>query len=159
MGESLRQVCALSVLCGVILNLTPKGGVKRVMTVLCAAALICAVLTGIRATDMEEYRLALSQVREQEAALEQNGADLEERLNRLVIEEQLRAYILDKAAQYDLVLRELQLTLDWSLEGMWVPGGVSGRYQGTEDAMTRLVRILEAELGIPAGEQNWSADD
>ena len=159
MQEGLRQICALSVFCGVLMNLTPSGGVKRIMAVLCSAALLCAILSNVQALDLGTYRLELARLREREASLQESGAALEERLNRLVIEEQLEAYILDKAAKLGLELPEVKLALSWSMEGFWVPNAVTIRYRGSEAARLALERSLEAELGIPAAEQEWSADD
>ena len=40
--ESIRQLCAVSIFCGAAINITPEGGVRRIMQLLCTAALFPA---------------------------------------------------------------------------------------------------------------------
>ena len=42
--ESIRQLCAVSIFCGAAINITPEGGVRRIMQLLCTAALTMAIL-------------------------------------------------------------------------------------------------------------------
>ena len=52
-SQSIRQLCALSLLCGAALSILPEGGVKRVAEVVCTASLIVALVNPLKALDME----------------------------------------------------------------------------------------------------------
>ena len=56
----IREVCALSVFCGLAMSIMPEGSVKRVAGVLCTAALLITVLTPLRDFDMDSYALLLA---------------------------------------------------------------------------------------------------
>ena len=97
MSGVIREICALSILCGVAMSITPEGGVKRVMGILSSAVLLIAILTPVRQFDFESYALELAKYKNSEAALSASGVDINERLNRLVIEDEYQAYIMDIA--------------------------------------------------------------
>ena len=56
----IRQLCALSILCGAALSITPEGAVKRVMSVVCSVVLITAVAQNITRFDFADYSLQLA---------------------------------------------------------------------------------------------------
>ena len=95
--QSIRQLCALSLLCGAALSVLPEGGVKRVAEVVCTASLIVALVSPLKALDMGTYALESAKRHELETALTVGAEAAEQRLNRLVIEQEYEAYIMDKA--------------------------------------------------------------
>lgn len=158
MAESIRRLCALSVLCGAALSISPKGNVRRIMSIICAAALICAVLEPLAGMDFSAYSLELAKAEQRrEEFLEQNG-DAGERLDRLVIQEQYRAYIMDKAKELGIPLTEVSVELRWSSEGLWLPESVVYT-AGDGGNRGALEQTVEAELGVPVQRQNWSGDE
>ena len=86
------------------------------------------------------------------------NADIGERLNRLVIQEQYRAYIMDKARELDIPMSEVSLELRWSGEGLWLPESASYTSAPGGDR-SALEEIVQAEPGIPIEKQNWSNDE
>lgn len=159
MGESIRILCALSVLCGAALSLCPEGGVKRVLNIACSAALLCVIIQPISEFDDSVYALELAKNRQREEALITAGTELSDSLNRLVIEERYEAYILDKAEKLGLEMSGVSVTAEWSMEGLWVPSSAELRCAENEALRRELSGILEAELGIPAERQQWSGYD
>lgn len=159
MGESIRILCALSVLCGAALSLCPEGGVKRVLNIACSAALLCVIIQPISEFDYSVYALELAKNRQQEDALISAGTEFSDSLNRLVIEERYEAYILDKAEKLGLEMSGVSVTAEWSMEGLWVPSSAELRCAENEALRRELSGILEAELGIPAERQQWSGYD
>ena len=79
-------------------------------------------------------------------------------LNRLVIEQECGEYIMDKAADLSLSVRSVKVGARWSREGVWVPDRVSIILAEDGSARTRLVSLIEAELGIPEEVQEWSIE-
>ena len=84
-------------------------------------------------------------------------SDSSERLQRTVIESEMRTYILDKAAQCGAVLDDAQVTLQWSTDGYWYPQSVRLVTSGPAAENSRLAQIIEADLGVPRTRQEWSS--
>ena len=57
MYEGIRELCAVSLLCGAALSILPEGGVKRVAEILCTASLILTVISPIRELDLDVLAL------------------------------------------------------------------------------------------------------
>ena len=158
MRETIRELCILSIFCGAALRLAPEGPVRRVTAVLCTAVLLLCVLGGVKALDLDSYALTQNTLREQEQRFLSRAEDSRQRLDRLVIEQELQTYIQSKAEQSGLRILQLETELTWRTEGLWVPYALSLRYSGPSQQAERLAEELEAELGIPRERQRWSED-
>ena len=159
MAGLAEKICMLSILCGLTMSMTPEGGVKRVMAVLCTLILVLTVLTAVKSFDFDAYALELSRYQEQEQVFAQESRDMRQRLNRLVIEEEYKTYILDKANITGMELEQVELDARWSMDGLWVPYSVSIRYRGEERQRRIMEDLISGDLGIPAERQHWSRVD
>lgn len=155
----LREICALSILCGVAVSITPEGGAKRVIGILSSAILIIAIITPLKDFDFENYALELARYREQEAELTAKGEEINERLNRLVIEQECQAYIMDKAIEIGFEVKEAKVTLQWSTEGVWVPFSAEISGEATPEERLRLGESIKAGLGIPPERVVWAVNE
>lgn len=155
----LREICALSILCGVAVSITPEGGAKRVIGILSSAILIIAIITPLKDFDFENYALELARYREQEAELTAKGEEINERLNRLVIEKECQAYIMDKAIEIGFEVKEAKVTLQWSTEGVWVPYSAEISGEATPEERLRLGESIKAGLGIPPERVVWAVNE
>ena len=144
MYQGIRELCAVSLLCGAALSILPEGGVKRVAEILCTASLILAVISPLKELDMDAYAL--------------QGQEAGERLNRLVIEQAYEAYILDKAKELNIELSGAEVEVQWSLEGFWMPWGVELSSGCGQEDRQKLSGILESDLGIPYERQRWNSE-
>jgi len=158
MREALRTLCVLAVFCGAALRLTPEGGVKRVMQVLISALLLGELLSGLLSLPAD-LALDTARIREQENRLLLSSADARERMNRLVIEEELRTYIQNKAEGHGVSLSEVEISLRWETDGLWLPEAATLYGTGEETAVSRLLGELSAELGIRREKLQWDGDD
>ena len=157
--ETVRELCVIAVFCAVLPELIPEGGVRKIMSVLCSAVLILVSLGGVKQLDYDVYAREMSRLREEQAAIELDGEAMRERMNRLVIAQELETYILDKARELEVPVTHAQFSLRWSSEGFWVPESVELTVSGRTESEEDLRRILEAELGIPSGGQIWKYDE
>ena len=156
--QGIRQLCALSLLCGAALSILPEGGVKRVAEVACTASLILALISPLKSLDMELYALESAKRHELESALTQDAEAAQQRLNRLVIEQEYEAYIMDKAlelGQEDLVV---DVEVQWSLDGLWMPYAASLSGECSQSGKERLSALMAADLGIPYERQRWDSE-
>ena len=151
----IREVCALSVFCGLAMSIMPEGSVKRVAGVLCTAALLITVLTPLRDFDIDSYALLLAKYKEEEAALTARGEEINERLNRLVIEQEYEAYIMDKAAEKNVAVKEAEVEAQWSTEGYTAE--ISSDAPPSQRAM--LTEAIKTDLGIPEERITWKCDE
>lgn len=153
--ESIRQLCAVSIFCGAAINITPEGGVRRIMQLLCTAALTMAILSPIKEIDFDIYALETARLREAESAINESAERIDGRLNRAVIEEQCEEYILDKAEELGANVSGVNVQAQWSLEGIWVPYSAEIDSPDIGSAKAALESVIENELGIPAERQMW----
>ena len=153
--ESIRQLCAVSIFCGAAINITPEGGVRRIMQLLCTAALTMAILSPIKEIDFDIYALETARLREAEAAINESAERIDDRLNRAVIEEQCEEYILDKAKELGADVSAVKVQAQWNLDGLWVPYSAEINAPDTGSAKAALEGVIQNELGIPAERQMW----
>ena len=156
--QSIRQLCAMALLCGAALSILPEGGVKRVAEVVCTASLILAIVSPLKSLDMEGYALESAKRHELEAALTDEAEDARRRLNRLVIEQEYEAYIMDKAHELGQEELVVDVEVQWSLEGRWMPYGATLRGVCSQTVKERLSALMAAELGIPYERQRWDSE-
>lgn len=156
MSECIRQLCMLSVFFGILLDITPEGSVKKVSSILCAAALITLILSGLKNTDNADFYAETARYREMSAAISANAQESRERLSRLVIQSECEEYIKDKATVLGITDISVKVTARWSSDGFWMPETVTLQAECSQEAKVRLSDIMETELGIGKGNQIWT---
>ena len=149
--QSIRQLCALSLLCGAALSILPEGGVKRVAEVVCTASLIIAIVSPLKALESARRH-------DLESSLTADAKAAEQRLNRLVIEQEYEAYIMDKALELGLEGLAVDVEVQWSLEGLWMPYGASISGVCSQTGKEQLSALMAADLGIPYERQRWDSE-
>lgn len=155
MTEIIHHTCLLAICCGFITELCPKGNVKRLCSLLGTVIVLLYISRFAGAFDEEGLRTELSRLREEQESVLRQGTELRERLDRLVIQQELETYIWDKAAESGAELSEVRVHLIWSTEGFWIPDSVELTLKGKKETASDLVRILEAELGLGPERQIW----
>lgn len=158
MENCIRILCVLSVICSLALNLTPEGKDKQVMRFACSIVLLSAILSSFQAPDWEHYALETAKLREREQRFLQNAGEMEQELQRSVIEEAYGTYIRNKAGLLQIKLEDASVTAQWSLEGLWVPHSAVLRGAVEEQDRALFSALLETELGIPRERQRWISD-
>ena len=155
MGNAVKQLCALSVICGAVMTLAPDGNVKKLMNVLCSIALISNLLVSIGQFDYQTYSVELARSKQQEKAFLKSGEAVYENLNRSVIEKQYETYIGDKARDLGLAEMSISITAEWGAEGIWVPYS----FETNREYCSELSEYIVTELGIPPSRQQWNKNE
>ena len=148
MSAAIRELCLLAVLCAAVTSICPEGNVKKICSLTCSIVMITAALKPLAGFDFNEYAVQLAHYREMGAALTESSQELDNRLNRLVIEEECSAYIWDKAREYGVELTEVRVTAAWSTDGFWYPEGAVISCPDPAAASQALSGVIERELGI-----------
>ena len=147
----IKQISIVSIICGISLSLAPDGSVKRMMNILCLVILISMIASSVSDFRFEAYSLDLARIKEREDSLLKSSRELEDKLNRNVIEQQCEAYIVDKAEELGMGQIEAKVGVRWSSEGFWLPEYAEIK-QGYNASLSEYI---ESELGIAAEKQKW----
>lgn len=158
-GNWIKAIACAAIICAAASALTPKGKVKSVQKLICGIVLIMAIISPLLNKDMPELSLDMSKYREEADKIVQNSESKENRLSRTIIENELNAYILDKAKSLGVTLQSVKISMRWSDQECWYPYEVtlSGKIAQREKDL--VAGAIEAELGIPKLRQHWSEDE
>jgi len=151
----IRGIFCAALLCAAALALCPKGRVKTVLSAVCGAIMLCAVIMPISDFDYTLYSQSLAEYRKSAAEFSEEGEEYAQGLNRTYIQEKCAAYIVDKAASLGADISASVLA-EWSEAGYFYP--VSAVLEGelNDIQRARLSAYIESELGISADMQEWT---
>lgn len=156
MTEWLGSVIYASLFCALALSLTPEGRVKTAERLICGVVILLVIFMPLFSFDYDSYASFTAKYSELGKELAESGRDKTLKLNRTLIEDELCAYILDKAKNSGISISDVSAQLSWDDEGYWYPVSLSlsGSFSGSE--REELGAIIEAELGVPEENQTWT---
>lgn len=151
----LLGITAAAILASLARSLMPQGPVKKAGGLVCALVLLWAVLSpltgGAPPAPAPLARDYLEQLEDRAQQLQ----DQVQRQRKAVIEEELAAYILDKAAQQGYAC-QVQVECREGDGGVFVPERV--RISAPEEAWPWLGRMVEEDLGVPSQGQTYEKE-
>ncbi len=156
-GEWIRAIAGAALICAAATALTPKGKTKNVLKFICGIVLICAMLNPIIKQDFPSMSLEMSKYRSDADDIIASAEEKENKLSRTIIEDELEAYILDKAESLNTQLMSVEVSVKWGDEGCWYPYEVSLSANIPPRERMLISNCIEAELGVPEERQYWSA--
>ena len=156
-NQWLHAVIYTGIVCSTALLLTPDGRVKKALAIICAVAMCASIASPLSELDFDAYSRAMANYKLDAERYTRQGEDYSKNLNRTIIEDECRAYILDKADEIGAVLSEVTVTAIWSSDGYWYPQSVRLVTSGPAAENSRLAQIIEANLGVPRTRQEWSS--
>jgi len=139
------------VFCAVMLELCPKGAIKSIVKTLCGMVMAIALIGPLLNFDMPAYSINLAKYRLIGEKAASAGQTEKDHLSRTIIEEECRAYILDKGKALGADIYDASVGLKWSGEGFWYPVDceIKGNYH------SGLASAISGELGIGELSQEW----
>ena len=156
-GGWMQSIAGSALICSAAITLTPNGKVKSVLKLVCGLLLITAMLTPIINSRAPAMSMSISQYRSRAQELTGQAQKNSNELSRTIIEDELEAYILDKARDSGEAPESVKPEMCWSSEGHWYPQSVTIVGEGMSAAAKKsLENLIEAELGVPAERQYWS---
>lgn len=153
--EYLLGVTCAAILSGILCALADEkhtGG--ALVKLLCGIFLCLTLVRPLSGLRLEELTIENRQFSREGEAAAQTGMEYARQAEMQLIKSRTEAYILDKAAQYDLRL-EVEVTV--SHGEIPVPESVILRGQVSPYAKSRLMDLLETDIGIPKEKQQWMA--
>ena len=157
-APTLRGICAASVFFSLALTLLPEGQERRIASLCVTAALVLMLLGLFRSFSWESYAVSLAEMQSASDAIASSAEEQNRALSRIVIERECGEYSMDKAAELSLAVRSVRVEAVWSREGVWIPRRVSIVLERDGDGRARLASLIEAQLGIPERDQEWSVE-
>ena len=158
-GQYLLGLICLSVICFIALTLTPEGTPKKAVKLICAAAMLTAVIGPIRDFDFAAYSETVSKYKLDAEKYSDEGKENSLNLNRIYIQEQCEAYILDKAEMQNADIVSVSVEAEWSTNGYFYPVSAEISHRCSSEDKKKLTGIIEAELGIAEEDQHWRNAD
>ena len=155
-GKWLHAVIYTGIVCSIAMLLTPEGRVKKALAIICAVVMCAAVASPIAKLDFDAYSKAMARYELDAEKYIGKGEDYSKNLNRSIIEDKCRAYILDKADEIGAELSEVTVTAQWSSDGYWYPHEAEIVSSAADDQKSRLSDYIKTQLGISISDQNWS---
>ncbi len=152
LGKWVLGLSGAAVFCAAMLELCPKGPVKNVVKTLCGMVMAVALVSPLVYSEMPSYSMNLAKYRAIGEKAASAGLEETNSLSRTIIEEECRAYILDKGKALEADITDAAVGLKWSGEGFWYPVEceIEGKYH------SGLAAAISGELGIGEEKQKWT---
>lgn len=132
---------------------------RQILRFLAGAAMAVILIGAVTDFDYDAYASAL---RRQEIASDwnQDRAEAErQRLDRLFIEAETEAYIMDRAETLGVSLSGVRVSFRWNSDGYWYPDRVTLTGSVPPSLRSEIADALRTELGIPEERQTWSEEE
>ncbi len=163
MAEALRSwilgLAGAAMVTAAAMTVTPEGKVKKIVALICGLMTVVALIKPLVGFDYTNFSKYLAQHKSDAEAFSTGITNENENLTRRIIEERCEAYILDKGKSFGIEDLTVIVTALWSEDGYWYPGGASLITNADTKARGKLGNSIEADLGIPHEELNWSLRD
>lgn len=155
----VRAIAGTALICAIAFALTPKGKVKSVLKLICGILIICAIVNPVMKKNLPNMSMDMSKYREKADEITNNASETKNSLSRTIIEDKLKAYILDKAKSYNAKLDSVSVSVKWGDEECWYPYEVSISANIGQKEKGLISNAIEADLGIPKVRQYWSENE
>lgn len=130
---------------------------KQVLRLITATGMITILVAPLLRPNFSAYASALRETVTFDAWDADAAADQDRMLNRMVIESECSAYILDKGKELNVSVLDAHVTVCWSTEGYWVPDRAQITAENDSQQAALLRDAITTDLGIPPEKQEWSA--
>ncbi len=130
---------------------------KKTAHLLCGTAMAVLILSQVMGFDYEVYASALTRSDAQSLWSSETAAETGARLNRRLIEDRCRAYVLDKAKSMGVPLIDASVTLTWSTDGYWYPSSAVLTLPDQQGKSAAMEEVLKSDLGIAPERVEWRA--
>ena len=159
MKETLFTLIGIALLQSILLLIVKDEISGRILKMIGGVAMAAALLAGFSAFDYQTYSSSLQReqadIRAKVDSIEENA----NALHRRYIESECAAYVLERAAQLQIELSGVTVTLAWNASGFWYPVHAEITLKDRHADIFPLKQLLESEMGIPLEEQIWRFED
>ena len=151
MRQYILSITAVCILSGVLLSLFREGTVMQLLRMVCGILLIITVVTPLSRKTIPEILTLPDQWLSEGEGAAALGADMARTETRRCIQQQLEAYILDKAQALGA-----DITPTVELDEENYPESVELQGDCSEAVRQKLSSVITNDLGIPEEDQTWT---
>ena len=156
LGKWVLGLAGAALITCICLMITPEGRVKKVTSLVCGFVLILALIKPLVGFDYTSFSKNYAGLRLDAENLGQPLGDVNEKLERTIIEQECSAYIVDKGTALGILNISAEVTAKWSEDGYWYPVSAAITSGADPGAQSKLNGYIESELGISPSEIVWS---
>lgn len=155
--EGIRQyliaVSAAAIICGIAKSLADeKTAAGSVIRLIAGLVMTMTVLSPVVELDLRDLPALSGEIIAEASAAAAEGEKMAAAETNIIINEQMEAYILDKAADFGV---ELEVEFYMPDDGSLQPEGVTLRGTVSPYAKSQLRQIISQDLGIAKENQQW----
>ena len=159
MKEMLLELIGIAMLQTVVMLFAGNDSTRKTIQLVGGVSMTLVLLSSVMRFDFSAYSSALWPQQEQNAWSSDFVREKNDRLNRLLIEEECAAYILDKARELNVELLDASVGLSWSTNGYWYPSQAVLVVPKGTGTSAQLADVIQTQLGVPLDAQTWREDD
>ena len=149
----LLQILSAAIICSVITHWIPiKGSCGQIIKMLAGIFMTVTMLSPLIHINIQDADGYFGYFHDDAQAAVSNGLLLAKESTAAIIKEQTEAYILDKAAFWDMEI-SVEVTLNESDPPVPIAVDIHGNV--SPYAKRQLTQWLEQEIGIEEGNQRW----
>ncbi len=136
--------------------LVPEGKTKKSVKFVCGVAAMLALLSIVSDFSYEGFSSYMADYRQKAYEISSEAEEQTKMSERLIIEKQCEAYILDKADELGAYVPEISVRAEWDTNGYWYPVSAELTAEVLPEVKQQLSYIIEADLGIEKDKQVWN---
>jgi len=152
-------ITGMSLITSVTMAIVPKGRVRKTVSLICGMAMIVVLVSPVLDFDYDIFAQYVSGYSYDTDVQEKNLDEENERLTRRIIQEEVDAYILDKAQSIGCADVTVSTQTKMDEDGAWYPWEVTVEGEFTSEQQLQLQNTIEGDIGIPPERQYWSTSD
>ncbi len=158
MREWLLTITGAALVGCAAMALAPEGPLKKSVRLVAGIVMTAAFLSCAADFDYAALSLNLAKYRAMAEDAVSGAVSAGSARERIIIEEEYAAYILDKARELGAEIGA-SVTVRWDDAGYWVPESVTVSGDVPDEVRRSLERTIETDLGVERSRQEWSAED
>ena len=151
----IMYITSAAVLSAVCLGILPEGRAKKAVSLVCGFVTLLCLAYPITDGRMDELSGVLPEF-DLSDGFEEKAEETKQIATRIVIQEELGAYILDKGKEMGVEIEDVEVSVRWSEEGYWYPVKAEIRLKNEGAASEELENMILKELGIEESKIYWS---
>ena len=151
----IMYITSAAVLSAVCMGIIPEGRAKKAVSLVCGFVTLLCLAYPITDGRLDELSGALPEF-DFSDRIEEKAGETKQIATRIVIQEELGAYILDKGKEMGVEIEEAEVSVRWSDEGYWYPVKAEIRLKNNGTASEEFKNVISQELGIEEKDIYWS---
>lgn len=154
MKQYILTIVSVAVLSSILLKLlNEKLPAYKLVKLMCGIMMVLTIVSPWTKVTIADYLETFENVRQDAAAVQEEGEILVQQQLQQSIKEKTEAYILDKAA---LLGADIRVSVTCDTSDVPIPISVELSGDVSPYARSKLQQILSSDVGIPEDKQIWT---